>query len=409
MCFHASLVLSPSLTRAFRRQRRFRRPHILTSSSPRSAARRGPAVVSTVELADPSLDLADVRASLSALQQAIDQTEALRELRSNHEALRREFLASRRRVDDLDRQIADAANAASPTRCRNVWIIPASFKACHLRYCDLKLRYNEAVSEFHDRISTLEAQLAAAYSFGVIIPPDTARRIADLESQLTRSHSDLQVARDRQSALASELRESATSRRAAQAEVARLEAAIKRKNCRLRALNDNYERRLMVADTAIATHTAELGRLQDRVSTLDRDLQKASQRAQAATSQRDQARAAHIATQDRVSAARDTIAWLEKRINQVEKSQKSRQDLESALAKLQQEKDDLAVQRDELFGQLAERFVEVADLRAERDQALESHKGAFSESEFPVCPCLQGRSIDFKSCPGWRFESCSRI
>ncbi|ETO59297.1 hypothetical protein F444_22332 [Phytophthora nicotianae P1976] len=114
MCFHASLVLSPSLTRAFRRQRRFRRPHILTSSSPRSAARRGPAVVSTVELADPSLDLADVRASLSALQQAIDQTEALRELRSNHEALRREFLASRRRVEDLDRQIADAANAASP-------------------------------------------------------------------------------------------------------------------------------------------------------------------------------------------------------------------------------------------------------------------------------------------------------
>ncbi|ETN14048.1 hypothetical protein PPTG_07730 [Phytophthora nicotianae INRA-310] len=72
------------------------------------------AVVSTVELADPSLDLADVQASLSVLQQAVHQTEALRELRSNHEALRREFLASRRRVEDLDRQLADAANAASP-------------------------------------------------------------------------------------------------------------------------------------------------------------------------------------------------------------------------------------------------------------------------------------------------------
>ncbi|ETN02238.1 hypothetical protein PPTG_23937 [Phytophthora nicotianae INRA-310] len=80
----------------------------------RSAARRGSAVVSTVKLANPSLDLADERASLSALQQAVDQTEALRELRSNHEALRREFLASRRRVEDLDRQLADAANAASP-------------------------------------------------------------------------------------------------------------------------------------------------------------------------------------------------------------------------------------------------------------------------------------------------------
>ncbi|ETO58571.1 hypothetical protein F444_23050, partial [Phytophthora nicotianae P1976] len=300
-------------------------------------------------------------------------TEALRELRSNHEALRREFLAPRRRVEDLDRQLADAANAASPyvlcCQHKNVWTILASLRPAVF---DIAIYiYNEAVSEFHDRISTLEAQLAAASSFGVIIPPDTARRIADLESQLARSQSDLQAARDRQSALASELRESATSHKAAQSEVARLKAAIKRKNCRLRTLNDNYERRLRVADTTIATHTAELGRLQNRVSTLNRDLQKASQRAQAATSQRDQARAAHIATQDRVSAARDTIARLEKRINQVEKSQKSRQDLESALAKLQQEKDALAVQRDELFGQLAERFMEVTDLRAERDQALE--------------------------------------
>ncbi|ETI29638.1 hypothetical protein F443_23247, partial [Phytophthora nicotianae P1569] len=92
------------------------------------------------------------------------------------------------------------------------------------------IRYNEAVSEFQDRISTLEAQLAAASSFSVVVPPDMARRIADLESHLARSQSDLQIARDRQSALASELRESASSYKAAQAEVTRLKAAIKRKN-----------------------------------------------------------------------------------------------------------------------------------------------------------------------------------
>ncbi|ETP27644.1 hypothetical protein F442_23080 [Phytophthora nicotianae P10297] len=387
------------------------RPHVFDSgafvdltsspcSSPRSAACRGPAVVSTVELADPSLDLADVRASLSALQQAVDQTETLRELRWNHEVLRREFLASRRRAKDLDRQLAGAANTASPyvlfcqhkygvvrhklesTRTELADCLNAlqkrldysrELEACRLRYHDLKLRYNAAVSEFNDCISTLEAQLAAASSFGVIVPPDTARRIADLESQLARSQIDLQ-----------ELRESATSHKAAQAEIARLEAAIKRKNGRLRTLNDNYERRLRVADTTIATQTAELGRLQDRVSTLDRDLQKASQRAQAAISQRDQARAAHIATQDRVSAARDTIARLEKRINQVERSQKSRQDLKSALATLQQEKDALAVQSDELLGQLGERFMERARSESESPtQSTRVSKAARSTSSLP--------------------------
>ncbi|ETN05471.1 hypothetical protein PPTG_14204 [Phytophthora nicotianae INRA-310] len=298
----------------------------------------------------------------------------------------------RHKLESTLTELADCLNALQE-RLDN----SSELEACRLRYRDLKLRYNEAVSEFHDRISTLEAQLAAASSFGVIIPPDTARRIADLEFQLARSQSDLQVARDRQSALASELRESTTSHKTAQAEVARLEAAIEHKVRRLRTLRDNYERRLRVANTTIVTHTAELGRLHDRVSTLDPDLQKASQRAQAAISQRDQARAAHIATQDRVSAARDNIARLEKRINQVERPQKSRQDLGSALAKLQQEKDALAVQRDESFGQLGERFMEVTDLRAERHQAQErlsniasllpsmlSHKRARSESESPA-------------------------
>ncbi|ETO99491.1 hypothetical protein F441_23095 [Phytophthora nicotianae CJ01A1] len=76
-------------------------------------------------------------------------------------------------------------------------------------------------------------------------------------------------------------------------------------------------------------------------------------------------------TGDLVSATRDTIARLEKRINQAEKSPRSRQDLELAHAALQQERDGLVVQRDELFGQLGERFMEVTDLRAERDQAQE--------------------------------------
>ncbi|ETM50236.1 hypothetical protein L914_05682 [Phytophthora nicotianae] len=245
-------------------------------SPPHSATRGGPAVVSTVELSDPSLGLAGVRASLSALQQSIDQVETLRELRSDHE-------------------LTDAANAASP------YVLFCQYKYDVVRY-KLESTWTELAesplqrSSVHDRISILEAQLAVASSFGVIVPPDTARRIADLESQLARSQSDLQVARDRQSALVLELRESAMSHKAAQAEVVRLEAAIEHKTCRLRILRVNYERRLRVADTTIATHSTELNRLQDRVSTLDRDLQKASQRAQAAISQRDQARAERVAT-----------------------------------------------------------------------------------------------------------------
>ncbi|ETI41559.1 hypothetical protein F443_13216 [Phytophthora nicotianae P1569] len=179
--------------------------------------------MSTVELADHSLDLACVRASLSALQQSIDQVEALRELRSDHENLCHEFLATRRRAEDLDRQLAYAANVASSyvLFCQHKYDVvrhklkstqtelaecmtalqerldnSCELEACRLRYRDLKLRYNEAVSEFQDRISTLEAQLVAASSFGVIVPPDTARRIADLESQHALSQSDLQVARD---------------------------------------------------------------------------------------------------------------------------------------------------------------------------------------------------------------------
>ncbi|ETN11628.1 hypothetical protein PPTG_10464 [Phytophthora nicotianae INRA-310] len=175
-------------------------------SSPRSAAHDGPDTVSTVELADLSLDLAGVRASLSALQQVIDQTEALRELRSDYEVLRREFLATLRRADDMDRQLVDAANAASPfvLFCQHKYEVvhhqldstrkeladclnalqehldnSRELEAYRLRYHDLQLRYREAVSEFQDRISTLEAQLATASSFGVIVPHATAHRIAE--------------------------------------------------------------------------------------------------------------------------------------------------------------------------------------------------------------------------------------
>ncbi|ETM41458.1 hypothetical protein L914_12766, partial [Phytophthora nicotianae] len=193
---------------------------------------------------------------------AIDQTEALCELRQDHEVLRREFLSTRRRVEDLDRQLADAAEAASPC-CSSA-------------------------------------------------------------------------------SLALELRELATSHNSAQAEVARLEAVVERKTRRFRALREGYERLLNVAYNTIAAHSAELIRLQGRFSTLDQDVRRASQRVRAAITQRDQARAERSATQDRVSAARDTIARLEKRINQVEKSQKSRQ-LETTLAILRQERDSMVV------------------------------------------------------------------
>ncbi|ETL40256.1 hypothetical protein L916_08530, partial [Phytophthora nicotianae] len=159
------------------------------TSSPRSSSqattRGGPAAVSTIDLADSSLDLTA------------------------------ELLDNSRELE-----------------------------ACRLRYHDLQLRDDEAVSEFQDRISTLDAQCAAASSFGVIIPPDTVHHIADLEPQLARSHSDLQVARDHQASLASELRKSATSHKATQAEVDRLEAAVERKTRRFRALSEGYERRL---------------------------------------------------------------------------------------------------------------------------------------------------------------------
>ncbi|ETP00849.1 hypothetical protein F441_21811 [Phytophthora nicotianae CJ01A1] len=175
----------------------------LTSSS-RTAVHDGPATMSTVDLADPSLDFTD--------------TEALRELRQDHDVLRRKFLATRRRREDLDRQLAGAANAASPyvLFCQRKYEVvhhqlestqkelaecldaqqerldnSHELEACRLRYRDLLLRYNEAVYDFQDRVFILEVQLAAASSFEVIIPPDTARRIADLESQLARSQSVL--------------------------------------------------------------------------------------------------------------------------------------------------------------------------------------------------------------------------
>ncbi|ETI30226.1 hypothetical protein F443_22655, partial [Phytophthora nicotianae P1569] len=224
------------------------------------------------------------------------------------------------------------------------------------------------------------------------------------------------------SVLASELRESTTSLKAAQAEVAHLAAAIKHKNGRLRTLNDNYERRLRVADTTITTHTAELSHLQDRVSSFDRDLQKASQPAQAATSQRDQARAAHIATREYlyvyVFRRRTDLSLVSQRIvsqqlaipslgwkSELTKSRSPRRRVRISSPRsrrFNKERDALAVQRDELLGQLGERFMEITDLRAERDQAQEKlfniasllpsapgHKRARYESESPI-PSARG-------------------
>ncbi|ETO99609.1 hypothetical protein F441_22973 [Phytophthora nicotianae CJ01A1] len=343
-------------------------------SPPHSATRGGPAVVSTVELSDPSLGLAGVRASLSALQQSIDQVETLRELRSDHE-------------------LTDAANAASP------YVLFCQYKYDVVRY-KLESTWTELAesplqrSSVHDRISILEAQLAIASSFGVIVPPDTARRIADLESQLARSQSDLQVARDRQSALVLELRESAMSHKAAQAEVVRLEAAIEHKTCRLRILRVNYERRLRVADTTIATHSTELNRLQDRVSTLDRDLQKASQRAQAAISQRDQARAERRIVSQRLEIL--SPGWKNGLIKS--RSLRSRVRISNSRSPRFGRREIVWWSKQmNCLASSGERIMEVTDLRAEQDQAQErlfsiasllpsapSHKRARSESESPA-------------------------
>ncbi|ETP28467.1 hypothetical protein F442_22241, partial [Phytophthora nicotianae P10297] len=153
---------------------------------------------------------------------------------------------------------------------------------------------------------------------------------------------------------------------AAQAEVVRLEAVIEHKTRRLRILRDNYERHLRVADTAIATHTAELKIGYQNWIGISSRLPCASARRLLDVIEPGQSASSPV-----ISAARDTIARLEKRINQVEKSQKSRQDLELALTAIQQERDSLAVQIDELIGQLGERFMEVTDLRAEPGQAQE--------------------------------------
>ncbi|ETP02929.1 hypothetical protein F441_20059, partial [Phytophthora nicotianae CJ01A1] len=349
-------------------------------SSPRSAPRGSLATVSTIELADPSLDLASVRASLSALPQSVDQVETLHELCSDHENLRRNFLTTRLCAKDLDRQLADAANAASPyvlfcqrkydlvrhqlesTQTKLAECLDAlqerfdnshELEACRLRYRDLEIRYNEVVSEFLDRICTLEAQLAAASSFDVI-----SRGTASLPPLL----------------------ESATSRKAAQAEVTRLEAAIEHKTRRLRTLRDKYERRLRVADTTITTHTTELGRLQDRVSTLDRDLQKASQRVQRIVSQRLEIL---------------SPGWK----GGLTKSRglRSRVRTSSPCSQRFSGRETLWRFKEMKLGQLGERFMEGTDLGAERDQAQErlsniasflpsapGHKRARSEAESPA-------------------------
>ncbi|ETM30520.1 hypothetical protein L914_21804, partial [Phytophthora nicotianae] len=383
------------------------------TSSPRSSSqattRGGPAAVSTIDLADSSLDLTAVRALLSALQHVIDQTEALHELRQDQEVLRRDqpkYDVVRPQLGFTRQELTDCLNSLQELLDNS-----RELEACRLRYHDLQLRDDEAVSEFQDRISTLDAQCAAASSFRVIIPSDTVHHIADLQPQLARSHSDLQVARDHQASLASELRKSATSHKATQAEVDRLEAAVERKTRRFRALSEGYERRLKVTDNTIATHSAELARLQGRLSTLDQYLQ----RVRAAISQRDQASADRSVTQDRVSAARDTIARLERRINQVENPRSRVKTSRPCSRSYDKRKTVWWLKRMNYSASLAKSLGEITDLRSERDQVQESlstiapllpsapsRKRARSKSSSPVhsTRSSKDRPIDL------RFFSC---
>ncbi|ETI35354.1 hypothetical protein F443_18301 [Phytophthora nicotianae P1569] len=165
------------------------------------------------------------------LQRTIYQTEASRDLGQDHEVLRRKLLATRRRAEDLNQQLADAANAASPYLlfCQHKFDVELAdclnalqkrmdnsreLEACCLRYHDLEPRYDETVSEFQSRVPTLEAQLVAASSSG--------------------------------------------GDKAAQAEIDRLEAVIERKTRHFRALREAYERRLKVAYKTIDAHSPGL-------------------------------------------------------------------------------------------------------------------------------------------------------
>ncbi|KAG2775688.1 hypothetical protein PC129_g4117 [Phytophthora cactorum] len=61
----------------------------------------------------PVPDFAGVHASLDALCASVDCVEELQTLHQNHAILQRAYQAARQREADLDRQLADAADAAS--------------------------------------------------------------------------------------------------------------------------------------------------------------------------------------------------------------------------------------------------------------------------------------------------------
>ncbi|KAG3112515.1 hypothetical protein PI125_g8165 [Phytophthora idaei] len=86
--------------------------------SPRegAAGSTAPSPSTVVPMADvetPVPDFAGVRASLDALCASPDCVEELQTLRQNHAILQRAYQAARQREADLDRQLADAADAAS--------------------------------------------------------------------------------------------------------------------------------------------------------------------------------------------------------------------------------------------------------------------------------------------------------
>ncbi|KAG2782630.1 hypothetical protein PC129_g14545 [Phytophthora cactorum] len=188
--------------------------------SPREGVAGPPAsspstVVPTLDVETPVHDFAGVRASLDALRPSVDWADELQTLRPNHAILQRAYLAARQREDDLDRQLADATDSASPfvlccqyrydlvrhllkpsqvalAKCKNALQqrrdSSLEIETVHLRHRNLQIQYNEAVEDSQNRITGLETQLMAATSIGIVgvASPDASHRLLAMEALLAQ-------------------------------------------------------------------------------------------------------------------------------------------------------------------------------------------------------------------------------
>ncbi|KAG3087765.1 hypothetical protein PI124_g14916 [Phytophthora idaei] len=143
--------------------------------------------------------------------------------------------------DDLDRQLIDAAGAASPfvlccqhrydlvrhllrpsrvalTKCKSALQQcrhnSLEIETVHLRRRNLQIQYNEAVEDSQNRITGLETQLVAATSVGNVgvASPDASRRLLAMEALLAQDRSDRDMAVADRQLTESKLRDSDSSK-----------------------------------------------------------------------------------------------------------------------------------------------------------------------------------------------------